>query len=115
MQFVSSLRIAASVAIVGLTAVPVLIGLAYRGWICEIRPKLSQWRNGIGLAAFVLSSLAWLWDAQWWVLTLTGHAPSDPTYQIELPLLAAICSTASSRRLDAPETRQTPRMAITDT
>jgi hypothetical protein len=95
MQSVLGLRIATSVAIVGLIAVPVLIGLAYRGWIREIRPKLPQWRNGIGLAALVLSSLVWLWYAQWWVLTLTGHAPSDSTYQIDASILAAICAMLS--------------------
>ena len=29
------------------------------------------------------------------MLTLTGHAPTDPTYQIDLNLLAAICTVLS--------------------
>jgi hypothetical protein len=91
----SSSIIAIAVAIVGLIAAAVLIGLAYRGWIREIRAHLSHWRNGIGLSALVLSSLVWLWCAQWWVLTLTGHAPSDPTYQIDLAVVAAICTMLS--------------------
>ena len=84
MRFMSSLKIATAVATVGFIAVAVLVGLAYRGWIREVRPKLSHWRNGFGLSALMLSSFAWVWYAQWWVLTLTGHAPSDPTYQIDL-------------------------------
>ena len=95
MHLMSSLKIATAVAIAGLIAVAVLVGLAYRGWIREIRPKLSHWRNGIGLSALVLSSLAWVWYAQWWVLTLTGHAPNDPTYQIDLAVVAAICTMLS--------------------
>jgi hypothetical protein len=62
---------------------------------CTIRPKLSHWRNGIGLSALVLASLAWLWYAQWWVPTLTGQAPIDSTYQIDLNVLAAICVVLS--------------------
>lgn len=95
MQLVFGLRIAVALTIVGLVAVAVLVALAYRGWIREIRPKLSHWRNGIGLSALALASLAWLWYAQWWVLTLTGHAPIDDTYQIGLNVLAAICTVLS--------------------
>lgn len=91
----SSLKVASAIAILGLIAVAVLVGLAYRGWIREIRPKLSHWRNGIALSALVLSALAWVWCAQWWVLTFTGYAPSDPTYQIDLAVVAAICTMLS--------------------
>jgi hypothetical protein len=34
----------------------------------------------------------WVWYVQWWMLTLTGHAPSDPIYQIDLAMAAAICT-----------------------
>ena len=91
----SSFTIATAVAIVGLIAVAVRIGLAYRGWTRESRAQLSHWRNGIGLSALVLSSLAWVWYPQWWVLELTGHPPSDPTYQIDLAVVAAICTMLS--------------------
>jgi len=90
-----SVDIASIVAIIGLVVVPVLVALAFRGWLREVRLKVFRWRNGIGLAALVLSSLAWLWCAQWWVLTLIGHAPSDPIYQLNLSVVAEICAMLS--------------------
>ena len=92
---VSSFGVATGLAMAGLVAVAVLVVLAYRGWVREIRFRLSHWRNGIGLSAFVLSSLAWLWFAQWWMLTLAGHSPSHPTYQFHLTALAALCAVLS--------------------
>jgi len=41
--------------------VPVLLVLAYRGWVLRTRPNLPQWRNGLGLTALVLAALCWTW------------------------------------------------------
>ena len=45
---------------VDLIIVPVLIVLAWRGWIKSVRRELPSWRNGVGSSALSLLSLYWL-------------------------------------------------------
>jgi hypothetical protein len=42
-----------------LVGVPVLLILAWTGWIGGVRPGMPAWRNGLGLTALVLTSLHW--------------------------------------------------------
>lgn len=60
------------------------------------------------LASLVLSSLAWLWSAQWWVLNLTKEAPANAIYQVHLPALAVWCGMLSL--VLATALRGTPRL-----
>jgi hypothetical protein len=39
--------------------VPVLLTLAWTGWIGSVRPGMAVWRNGLGLTALVITSLHW--------------------------------------------------------
>jgi hypothetical protein len=43
----------------GLMLTPILIVFAYRDWIKINRTGLPAWRNGLGLASLVITSLAW--------------------------------------------------------
>ena len=49
-----------SAAILGCSATPVLIGVAYARWTKRIRKELPQWRNGLGLASMIILSTLWL-------------------------------------------------------
>ena len=42
-----------------LVGVPVLLILAWTGWIGSVRPGMPAWRNGLGLTALVITSLHW--------------------------------------------------------
>jgi hypothetical protein len=51
------LRIAAS--LLGLISVPMLVFLAWRRWAQTVRAELPPWRNGLCVAAMLLTFLNW--------------------------------------------------------
>jgi hypothetical protein len=48
------------VSFIGLIAVPILLVLAYRGWVKMVRAELSQWRNGLAFPAFLITFANWV-------------------------------------------------------
>jgi hypothetical protein len=42
-----------------LLVAPVLLGIAWSGWLKTVRASLPPWRNGAALAALLLASLDW--------------------------------------------------------
>jgi len=50
-------------ALTSLLAVPILVLLAYSGWMKQTHASLPEWRNGLGLTSLVLLVLSWLWYA----------------------------------------------------
>jgi hypothetical protein len=47
-------------SICGLSAVPVLLLIAFRNWIRTSRADSPHWRNGLALSSMVLVSLVWM-------------------------------------------------------
>ena len=47
-------------SLIGLVAVPVLLYLAWSGWIRRLRAQLPPWRNALCVSALVLLLLNWL-------------------------------------------------------
>jgi len=47
------------ISLVGLVSVPLLLILAWTGWIRDARPEMPSWRNGLGLTSLVITSLHW--------------------------------------------------------
>ena len=44
----------------GLIVVPILLIVAWRGWVTSVRQELPLWRNGVSMSAFLLLFLNWL-------------------------------------------------------
>lgn len=77
--------------IITLIGVPVLLVLAYRGWVRRTRPNLPHWRNGLGLTALVLVALSWIWYA----LGVCGLRLLETVLFLELSVLAVFCTALS--------------------
>ena len=76
-----------SLEIIGFGATPPSVGLAWVRWTRDIRQELPPWRNGVGLASFVIISALRLLQVTrliLWVLL-----SRDPTryWSFELPAL----------------------------
>jgi hypothetical protein len=77
--------------IVTLVGVPILLLLAFRGWVLRTRPNLPHWRNGIGLTALVLVALCWIW----YVLGVCDLGLPQMRLFLDLSTLAVLCTAIS--------------------
>jgi len=77
--------------VITLIGVPVLLVLAYRGWVLRTRPNLPHWRNGLGLTALVLVALCW----SWFVLGVCDLGRASMPLFLDLSTLAVFCTVVS--------------------
>ena len=83
-----------SAAIIGFSATPAFVGLAYLRWVKGTRRELPSWRNGMGLASMVIISGLWLFQTTTvvvWLLRIEfGLLLPAIYFWIALPLACAL-------------------------